>query len=73
MKTKKEVAKPKVEELKISKQGSKAPVTYQEHLDAGFVDPQTSEGLQLSGEVVTEIKIIEGKTLHKLKGINKCL
>ena len=68
---KKKVTEPLVkEEVKIApvvKQELKPPVTFQEHLDAGWVNPQQSENLQRAGKVVTEIKNIEGKALHKLK------
>ncbi len=50
-----------------SNRGSTPPVTYQEHLDAGFVSLQQSENLQKAGKRVVEIKNVEGKTLHKIK------
>ncbi len=58
------------EEVKIApvvKQELKPPVTFQEHLDAGWVLPDASEGLQRTGGTVIEIKNFEGKILHKIK------
>lgn len=58
-----------VREVKSPKkiQEVKPPVTLREHLEAGWVMPNDSEGLQREGKKVTEIKNIEGQTLHKLK------
>ena len=47
------------------------PVSYEDHIKAGFVNLSQSEGLQKQGKMVVEIKNIEGKTLHKLKERNK--
>jgi hypothetical protein len=45
----------------------KNPITLQEHLDVGFVTMAESESKQEEGEKVKEIKVIEGKTLHRLE------
>ena len=43
------------------------PVSYQEHLDAGFVELEGSEHQQKSGDKVVEIKVVDGKTLHRME------
>ena len=43
------------------------PVSYEDHIKAGFVNLSQSEGLQKTGKRVVEIKNVEGKTLHKIK------
>lgn len=60
------VEKAKVEKVEV-KQGDKPPVTFQEHLDTGWVSLNASESLQKAGRKVAEIKNIEGKILHKIK------
>ena len=43
------------------------PVTYEEHLRAGFVTSGSSETLQKQGKIVVEIKNVEGNILHRLE------
>lgn len=47
----------------------KVPVTYAEHIAAGFITPGQSEQVQKQGKRVVEIKNIEGLTLHRLEKI----
>ena len=46
-----------------------APVTYEEHIAAGFITPGQSEYVQKQGKRVVEIKNIGGLTLHRLEKI----
>ena len=45
------------------------PVSYEDHIKAGFVNLSQSMGLQKQGMRVVEIKNIEGFTLHRLEKI----
>ncbi len=45
------------------------PVSYEDHIKAGFVNLSRSEGLQKQGKRVVEIKNIGGFTLHRLEKI----
>ncbi len=56
------VTPPKIENEPI-------PVTYDEHIKAGFVHTWESESLQSGrdGKKVLEIKNVEGETLHRLE------
>ncbi len=45
------------------------PVSYEDHIKAGFVNLSQSEGLQKQGKRVVEIKNIGGSILHRLEKI----
>ena len=45
------------------------PVSYEDHIKAGFVNLSQSEGLQKQGKRVVEIKNIGGFILHRLEKI----
>ena len=66
------VAPPKLNNIKIEpilERGDLPPVTYEEHIKAGFITPGQSEYVQKQGKRVVEIKNIGGLTLHRLEKI----
>lgn len=63
------VEQPAVEE-KVSEEIPivlKVLITFDDYIAAGWKNVQQSEAAQKQGKIVKEIKIVEGKTLHKLE------